>query len=120
MKLAITTTGGTWTSAMDPRFGRAAHIAVVDTAENTLTVHDNTVNLQAAQGAGIQTAQTVARLGVEALITGHVGPKAFRALAAAGIPIYLCEGVDVAEALRRFRAGELPATSAATVEGHWA
>ena len=39
----------------------------------------------AAQGAGIQTAQLVADKGTKAVITGEVGPKAGQVLEAAGI-----------------------------------
>jgi predicted Fe-Mo cluster-binding NifX family protein len=52
-------------------------------------VHDNTVNLNAVQGAGIQAEQNVANLGVDATIAGNVGPNAPRTLDAAGVGIHL-------------------------------
>jgi len=82
--------------------------------------HDNSQNLNAAQGAGIQAAETVVRLGAEAVVTGNVGPKAFRALNAAGIKMYLSGEGSVADAVRKFKAGELKEASTANVEGHWA
>jgi len=93
---------------------------IVDTETNERVVHDNAPNLNAAQGAGIQAAETVARLGALAVITGNVGPKAFRALNAAGIKIYLAKEGTVTDALRAFQAGALPEVSVANVEGHWA
>ena len=59
--------------------------------------------------------------GAEAVITGNVGPKAFRTLQAAGIKIYLCpeESVTVQEALDRYNKGELTEVSEANVSGHW-
>jgi predicted Fe-Mo cluster-binding NifX family protein len=120
MKIAVTATGRHMTDNVDLRFGRAKFILVVDTDTNVSEAFDNAQNLNAAQGAGIQTAETVARLGAEAVITGNVGPKAFRALNAVGIKIYLSNEGTVADAIRKFQAGELPAASAANVDGHWA
>jgi predicted Fe-Mo cluster-binding NifX family protein len=120
MKMAITATGKELASPMDARFGRAKFFVVVDTDTNELAAYDNAQNLNVAQGAGIQAAETVARLGVEAVVTGNVGPKAFRVLNAAGIKIHLSGGCTVADAIRRFKAGELQAASTANVDGHWA
>lgn len=119
MKIAITATGKDMSSNVDPRFGRAKYFIVVDTDANESAAHDNTQNLSAAQGAGIQAGETVARLGAQAVVTGNVGPKAFRILNAAGIKVYLCGAGTVADAIRQFKAGELKETTAANVEGHW-
>lgn len=43
----------------------------------------------------------------KALITGHCGPKAFRVLEAAAIKVFNTDAPTVAEALARWRAGEL-------------
>lgn len=120
MKIAITAKGKERSSGVDPRFGRAKVFIVVDTESNETVAHDNAQNLQAAQGAGIQAAQNVAELGAQAVISGNVGPKAFRTLAAAGIKVYLSGEGTVEDAIRRFEAGELKETTAASVEGHWA
>jgi predicted Fe-Mo cluster-binding NifX family protein len=40
-----------------------------------------------ARGAGIQAAEHVANSGAEVVLTGYVGPKAFKALQAAGIRV---------------------------------
>jgi predicted Fe-Mo cluster-binding NifX family protein len=58
-------------------------------------------------------------LGVKALITGHVGPKAFAALQAGDVSIYPIAGGSVADALQQFKMGSLKAMAAADVEGHW-
>ena len=120
MKIAISATGKEMSSNVDPRFGRAKVFMVVDTDTNASTAHDNAQNLNAAQGAGIQAGETVARLGAQAVVTGNVGPKAFRVLKAAGIKVYLAGEGTVSDAVRRFKAGELKETSAANVDGHWA
>ncbi len=120
MKIIVTSSGTTLNDPVDPRFGRAKYFLLIDSETQALTAHDNAVNLNAAQGAGIQAAETVARLGAEVVLTGNVGPKAFRALQAAGIKTFLSESCPVSEALRKFKAGELKETASANVDGHWA
>ena len=119
MKVIVTGSGGKLTDAVDPRFGRASQFLLVDMNTGVMTAHDNAQNLNAAQGAGIQAAETVARLGAQAVITGNVGPKAFRVLAAAGIKVFLVKKGSIAEAIAQFKNGELSETKESNVEGHW-
>ena len=119
MKIAITSQGKELSSEIDLRFGRAKFLLVVDTETDDFQVHDNELNLNAVQGAGIQTGQNIANLGVEAVITGNVGPNAFKTLNAAGVKIFLAEKQTVAEAIDSFKAGELKEVDQANVEGHW-
>lgn len=104
---------------VDLRFGRAKWILVVDTETGEYQSHDNTVHLNAPQGAGIQTGQNVANLGVEAVITGNVGPNAFRVLNAANIKIFLAAEQTVEQALAALKEGRLQEVQQANVEGHW-
>ena len=85
----------------------------------TRTLTDNNKNFNAAQGAGIQAGRNVAELGVQAVITGNVGPKAFATLKAAGIEVYIGAAGTVQEALDSFKAGALKSAETANVEGHW-
>ncbi|MEF3696645.1 NifB/NifX family molybdenum-iron cluster-binding protein [Desulfolutivibrio sp.] len=119
MKIAITTEKASLDSPLDPRFGRAAGFFVHDMESGESTFAANTQNLSLPQGAGIQSAQTVAGLGVGAVITGHVGPKAFSALQRGGIAIYLAQDVTVGQAIEAFRAGTLTPAGAADKDGHW-
>jgi len=120
VKIAFSTSGNDLTSPLDSRFGRAPKFLVYDSDNESFEVVDNQQNMNAAQGAGIQSAENVARMGVNALITGHCGPKAFRVLQAAGIKIFTTDAPTVGEALERFRAGKLTEAKAHDVEGHWA
>ena len=120
MKMAFTTSEGGLNAPLDTRFGRAPKFLVYDLDAETFEVVDNQQSLNAAQGAGIQSAETVARLGVKVLVTGHCGPKAFRVLLAAGIKIFNTDAPTVTEALDRYRSGRLTEATAADVEGHWA
>ena len=119
MKVAVTTQGQEMSSAVDPRFGRAQWIAIVETETGDFQVHDNTVNLNIAQGAGIQTAKRVIDLGATAVLTGNVGPKAFTTLNAAHVEIFLASDTTVAGAIEALKNGKLESVSQANVEGHW-
>ncbi len=119
MKVAVTAQGKTLESSVDPRFGRAQCFIIVDTETDDFEVVDNKQNLNAAQGAGIQAGRTVAEHKAEVLITGHCGPNAFRTLSSAGIKVAVGAEGTVAEALEKFKSGELKAAEGADVEGHW-
>ena len=119
MKVIVTALGNTMDSEVDPRFGRAKYFLVVDTDTNSAEAHDNTPNLNAPQGAGIQAGRKVAGLGAKTLLTGHVGPKAFATLQAAGITIYTGATGTVAEAIEQFKNGKLTSSGAPDVQGHW-
>lgn len=119
MKIAFTTSGADMDAPLDARFGRAAKFLVYDLDTDTSELLDNQQNLNAAQGAGIQSAQTVVGSGATALVTGHCGPKAFRVLSAAEVKVYTAEAVPLSEALRMYREGTLSPLESADVEGHW-
>lgn len=118
MKVAVSAQGPDREGPVDPRFGRCRYFIVCDTATGVSEAHDNEVNLNARQGAGIQTAANVATLGVEAVLTGHVGPNAFEALSAAGLTVYCGVTGTVDEALEALAQGALVAASSADAEAH--
>lgn len=120
MKIIVSASGKTLDAQVDPRFGRAAFFIAVDPETGAAEAHDNTQNLSAAQGAGIQAAETVSRLGAEVVITGHCGPKAFRVLNAAGIQVVVGAEGTVKSAIEAFQAGKLTVSDSPDVEGHWA
>ena len=119
MKVAVTAQGQERTSPMDTRFGRAKWIVVVDTDTGDCQAHDNKLNLTLAQGAGIQTGQNVANLGVDVVITGNVGPNAYKTLAAADVRVFLASGGTVEQVMAAFGQGQLQEVQQANVEGHW-
>ena len=119
MKIVFSTSGDTLEAPPDSRFGRALKFLVYDLTTETFEVVDNQQNLNAAQGAGIQSAETVVRSGAKALVSGHCGPKAFRVLAAAEVKVYTSDAPTVAAALEKFKAGELKEAEGADVQGHW-
>ncbi len=119
MKIAITSQGKSLDSIVDQRFGRASGFILFDTETKTDQYIENTQNLNAAAGAGTQSAQTIANSGAEVLITGNCGPKAFKALSAAGIKIAIGASGTVMESLEKFNNGQLQTIDSPNVEGHW-
>ncbi len=119
MKVVVTAQGPTLDSPVDARFGRAHYLILVDTEDMSFSAHDNAQTMNAPEGAGIQSAQTLVRLGAQAVLTGHVGPKAFSVLQAAGISVHVGATGTVRQAVEAFRAGQFPAISQPDVEGRW-
>lgn len=120
MKYAISVREKSTDALVDTRFGRAQTFAIYDTVSEDCEWHANTQNLQAAQGAGIQSAQNVVNLGAEAVISGHCGPKAFRVLTVAGIKIYTVSGkLTIKEAVNQIETGQIKPVEGADVDGHW-
>ena len=119
MKIAVTSNGTDLDSQVDPRFGRAAYILIVDTFTLGVDVIDNSENVNAFKGAGIQAATMVSDKGAKALLTGFCGPKAFQILNAAEINVVNDVNGTVREAVSSFIEGKISFANAANVEGHW-
>ena len=119
MKIAITSIDGTLEGMVDERFGRARKLIVYDVSTGAFEVAENSKQMNLAQGAGIQAAQNVVNLGVGAVISGHLGPKAFQVFRSAGVEAYSAVNMTVADALKQYREGSLNKLAGADVEGHW-
>jgi predicted Fe-Mo cluster-binding NifX family protein len=117
MKIAITSQGKDSNAEVDPRFGRCSYFLIYDTEAKTLDALENT-NVSAGGGAGIQAAQTVAEKGVNAILTGNVGPNAFQTLSAADITVYAGVSGKVSEVIDQFAQGSLQPYSAPSVQAH--
>jgi predicted Fe-Mo cluster-binding NifX family protein len=119
MKIAVTATGKDINSRMDPRFGRAQYILILDEDGNLLEVVDNSVNANALKGAGIQAGKVLADKKVDVLITGHCGPNAFRTLEAGGTRVIVNQSGTVKEAVEQFKSNEVQYAEQPNVEAHW-
>jgi predicted Fe-Mo cluster-binding NifX family protein len=103
MKIAISATDNTKSAMVDPRFGRTSWLLIVDTNTGDLIeAIDNSQGREAAHGAGISAAVLVVDKGVEAVLTGRVGPKALPILEKAGIKIVTGVEGNVQEAVARY------------------
>jgi predicted Fe-Mo cluster-binding NifX family protein len=119
MKIAITSQGTDLDSEVDPRFGRARYILLVDSDTFNFEVIDNKDNLNAFKGAGIQAAQMVSEKGAEVLLTGYCGPNAFKAMKAANIGVANDAAGTIRDAVKAYVDGKLPLANEANVEGQW-
>ena len=107
-KIAISSEGPTLEDQVDPRFGRAAGFIIIDPETMAFEYLDNGASQARAQGAGIQAAESVVSTGVEAVLTGFVGPKAFQALAATGVRVAQnLENMSVREAVEHYLKGDV-------------
>ena len=118
MKICVTSSGNTLDALVDPRFGRAAYLTIVDSESMAFEAVPNAA-AGAMGGAGIQAAQTLANRGVSVLITGNVGPNAFQALKSSGVKIVVGANGTIREVIEKFKRGELKETGSPTVEGHF-
>jgi predicted Fe-Mo cluster-binding NifX family protein len=118
MKICVSASSGSLDANVDSRFGRCPYFVVVDseTLEFTVVSNDST---NAAHGAGIQAAQTVANMGVKVVITGNVGPNAFNVLSATGIKIVTGASGSVRDAVEKYKRGQLKEAGNPTVGGHF-
>jgi predicted Fe-Mo cluster-binding NifX family protein len=119
MRIAITATGKDVDSQVDPRFGRAQFILILDESGTIVEALDNSQNLNAMRGAGIQTAKILADRKVNVLMTGYCGPNAFTTLKAAGIKVGIEQSGTVKDTLDRFNRNEVKFADQPNVEAHW-
>ena len=119
MKIAVTSQGTNLDAQVDPRFGRAAYVIIVDSETNNFEVIDNAANVNAMKGAGIQAASNVVNSGAEVLLTGHCGPNAFKALQAGKVAVSNDASGTVKDSVKSYLDGKLPHADNANVEGHW-
>ncbi len=119
MKIAVTAKGKSLSDEVDPRFGRAAYILIVDTKTLEYETLDNSANVNAFKGAGIQAATMVADKGAEVLLTGYCGPNAFKTTEAAGIKVANDVSGTVQEAIDAFIAGKYIYSTGPNAEGNW-
>ena len=87
MKVAIPTAGEDLSAEVEMRFGRCPRFLVVDSETMEFEAVENTAAMMGG-GAGVRAAQIVLDQGVDAVIAGDVGPRAFDVLQRAGVKVY--------------------------------
>ena len=117
MKVAISSSGPDLSSQVDPRFGRAPYILIVDSDTMEYEALENP-NIATAGGAGIQTAQIVAGKGAQVVLTGNVGPIAFDALSGVGVEVITGVRGTAESAVERYLQGQLQPAIHTTVPPH--
>ncbi len=118
MKLAICAQDEGLDAQVDLRFGRCAFFVIVDTHTGDFK---SVVNSGVAEsgGAGPQSAQLLAKEGVDAVAVGNVGPNAIATLNAAKIKVYIGVEGSVKETLQKFKEDKLTLSANATVSPHY-
>jgi predicted Fe-Mo cluster-binding NifX family protein len=103
-KIVFSAKGEGWDALVNDKFGRASGFVVYDEDSDVLSYHTNQANLNAEHGVGIQTAQFVAGIGADVVVTGgNVGPKATEVLKHAGVKIVeFASEIPVKEAYEKY------------------
>lgn len=106
MKIVVSSSGKKIEDLLDIRFGRCEYFQIHDTESGEVKVVENKGNL-AQGGAGIAAAQQIIDENAGVIITGNLGPNAFKIIDKANIKVCKCESIEVKVALERYKKGEL-------------
>lgn len=106
MKIAISAQNEKKDCNLDSRFGRCSHFHIYDLDNSSVEIFENQ-GQKASGGAGIAAAQQIIDLKVEAVITGSLGPNAFKLIDKAGIKSYTSDEFKIEEVLEKYKAKEL-------------
>lgn len=119
MKVAVSSTGKDMDSQIDFRFGRCPYFIIIEIENKEIKGSEYIENISATQmgGAGVTAAQLVADKGVNAVITGNVGPRAFSVFQQLGIEVYQGTGI-VRDVVKKYLSGELQKVGAPTGSMH--
>jgi predicted Fe-Mo cluster-binding NifX family protein len=110
-RIALTVVAPDMDAEVDPKFGRATAILIVDSESQTFHGVPNP-GRNAPGGAGVRVAQFLSKKNVDVVVSGDFGPKARDALETARIAmLQVGRGVTARQALERFAVGELTASS---------
>ena len=98
MKICVTASEPRLEANVDPRFGRCAYFAFVDTESAAVDWVKN-VAVEQAHGAGVSAAQCVVDAGATAVYSGKVGPNAAVVFEKASIAMIAVSEMTVAGAI---------------------
>lgn len=113
-KICVTAEGNSLDSVVDPRFGRCRNFVFVELDSMAIEVVENP-NAQFSGGAGIQSGQLVISKGVKAVLTGNMGPNAFKVLESAGIEILTGVSGTISEVIENYKSGRIKPASSPSV-----
>lgn len=115
MKIAVSSHGTQLTSKIDERFGRCANFLVIAPESLEFQVLENR---ESEQGAGISAAKLVIDAGADLVITGNMGPKAFRVLKEAGVDVVLNGAGRVIDVIQQYKNGVFTVAAKPNSKGH--
>ena len=113
-KIAVAADGKSLNSNVSPMFGRAKYFIIVDpnTGEYK-TIRNPYRNL--GGGSGIQAAQLIAKEIEEGVITGNIGPNAYKSLDGMGLNVYTGYTGTAGKAVEQFKNDRLAAVQSYSV-----
>ena len=107
MKIALSSTGDSLQAKTHALFGRCDYFIMIDAESGVWKAVKNN-SAENASGAGTSCAQLLFDEGVNVVISGQVGPNAFKVLNKGGIAVFLSpSGLTISEAVDQFKAGKL-------------
>ena len=121
MKVAVSAVSEDIKQPVNLVFGRCPGyvIAEIDGKKVKETKFVQNPGISTGMGAGIAAAQAVASQGVQAVISGNVGPNAFMVLKQSEIKVYRVVDLTVEQALQQFAEGKLEEVKDSTATGHF-
>lgn len=112
MKIAISAEGQNKESLLDRRFGRCNYFMIYDTELGEFKAIGNK-GVSSGGGAGIAAASQVIEENISVIITGNLGPNAFKLVEKAGINAYSCEALPIFRVIEMFHKNMLSAINTA-------
>ena len=117
MIICVTSKEGNIDAEMDMRFGRCNYFIIGDTETMKFQPVENN-NVNATGGAGIKTAEAIAKKGVKVVITGNIGPNAFDTLKAADIHVVTGANGIIRQVINDYKNGKYEENTAPSVSSH--
>ncbi len=118
MKICITSQGDNLESQIDTRFGRAQYFIIADTETMEIEALKNE-NIDGMGGVGVQSGQFMSEKNVKAVLTGNVGPNAFKTLEAAKVDIITGISGTIKEVIEKYKNGELKPVDKPSVDSNF-
>ncbi len=117
MKIAISVASDNLDGQVNPTFGRCQGFIIAEVEGSEIKNHFFAANtaMNSPGGAGIAAAQAIITLGVNAVISGNLGPNAFNVLQQAGIKFYPAFGMNIRDAIVKLGKGALGEKTGASV-----
>jgi len=117
MRIAISSTGPSLESEVDPRFGRCQFFVIVNLNNMDFEAVPNASNTLEG-GAGIQAAKAIIERGAETILTGYIGPNAEQVLSTAGLNIITGVSGTVGNVVEQYKEGKLKPVGQGDVRIH--
>lgn len=105
MRVAVSSSGSGADAVFDGHFARCANFVITDneSGESSVIANDGALG---GMAAGPRAARSVIEAGVDAVLTGWIGPHAYQALVRNGIKVYSVPPYSVDSALELLASGE--------------